>query len=331
MVLLKINVYNAHHYPGSNVCGEVLVTMDKPKKCENLIVNLLGRANVRWKKEEHYGNVRKTTTYTNQATYIDDQVLVWSQEECPTGELTAGEHHFPFQFQLPQSCPPSFEGRYGQVRYEFEARLTPHGWRKIIGGHTVKASLFVGARAEILRVYGRPETAETTKSVGLSCFNLGSITCSVTLPHTGFSAGQTIPITASINNQTSRTLRIQAIIYRQDIFFSSGIQKMVDTKVVQKLGPRIQPRETASFDNITLDIPRKIYPTIKSCSCISVEYVLAVKIKIPWSLNRTLRIPIMIVSEQPVPAQFNVHPEENEQDSDPLLYDVSQECQPLLQ
>lgn len=105
----------------------------------------------------------KCSKKNDGATYVDDQVVVWSKEDHPTGELQAGEHHFPFQFQLPPNCPPSFEGRFGQVRYEVEARLTPSNWRKFVGGHTTRASLCLEARAEILRLYRAPDTAETFK------------------------------------------------------------------------------------------------------------------------------------------------------------------------
>lgn len=80
MVLMKIDFYNAHYYPGSTVGGEVFVTTDKPQKWESIVVNLLGRANVRWVMEERIGNARRNTTYTSGGTYVDLQALVWSKQ-----------------------------------------------------------------------------------------------------------------------------------------------------------------------------------------------------------------------------------------------------------
>lgn len=97
-------------------------------------VKLLGRANVCWKKE-HDGNVENL--YCRPT-------LVWSHEECPTGELTVGE----LQFQLPQSWLLYLEVYLWASE---EAQLTPIGWRKFISSHKVQASLIVGDTAEILR------------------------------------------------------------------------------------------------------------------------------------------------------------------------------------
>jgi hypothetical protein len=284
------------------VCGEVVATIAKLKSCEKIVVSFLGRANVCWVEEEYFYYFKRIRTYRNQVTYVRDQAVLWSKEaSC---ELTIGEHHFPFRFQLPQRCPPSFEGSVGSIKYALEAQVTSKERFQ-----PCNASLYVKVKAGpgILRLYRQPDTAETVKSVGPCCVNLGSITCSVTLPRTGFSNGQTIPISASINNQTSRVLKIKAAIYRKDTFHSSG-QRVVDkTKVTKILGPRIQPMQAASFDDITIDIPHDIYPTIKSCSCISVEYILAVKIVIPWSFNRTVKMPIVISGEYPETAQEDIN------------------------
>lgn len=61
MVLMRINVYDVHYYPGSSVCGEVFIKVDKLQKCENIVRKLLGTAKVRWVKEEQIGNVRRRT------------------------------------------------------------------------------------------------------------------------------------------------------------------------------------------------------------------------------------------------------------------------------
>ena len=39
--------------------------------------------------------------------------------------LEAGEHNFPFQFQLPTTSPlpPPFEGEFGQIRYKVQAEI----------------------------------------------------------------------------------------------------------------------------------------------------------------------------------------------------------------
>lgn len=298
MVFMQINVNSSHHYPGSTISGEVFVKMDKTQKCDSIIVNFLGRANARWVDEERIGNVRKRTTYINNATYVDNQALVWTNVGHPTGKLEAGEHHFPFQFQLPSICPPSFQGRFGHVRYEFQASLTPSGLRKLIGGHTTRVPLHVESSAGMLGPYRSPKTAEIVKTAELFFIDLGRIRCCVTLPHTGFSAGESIPISVKVNNQTSRRLRLQATLKRKDTFLCPGHQKVVWTKLTKVLGPRVAAREAAASENVDLAIPSSLYPTIKTCSCVSVEYEVTVKVKIPLIYNETVRIPVVITNEK---------------------------------
>lgn len=129
--------------------------------------------------------------------------------------------------------------------------------------------------------------------------NLGSITIAVTVPYTGFSAGQSIPINVNINNQSARRIRIHAALKRQDTVFSSGHQKVTMSKLARVRGPEVPAGQSMSFENICLDIPSGVYPTIKAhmCPFISVEYFLAVKIKIPWSINKTAKIPVVIANE----------------------------------
>lgn len=302
MGILKIRVDGACHYPGSDVRGEVLINVrgSKPKQCENIAISFMGGATVSWKRDGY--------AYTSKATYINSYAVIWIRECFPTGELPAGEHRFPFEFHLPLNCPPSFLGTWGGINYEIEAKMTQSGWSKILGNHAVTAPISVKPGPEILRFYQEPKIAETIKNVGFFCFNSGSITCAVTLLHTGFSAGQHIPINVHINNQTSRKLRIHAALRRQDIFISSGLQNIVCKTVAWTWGPRIEAREAVLCENIVLKIPKGIYPTIRNCACISVEYELVIKIKIPWSCNKTLQMPIVIASKAlpsapPVPPQ----------------------------
>lgn len=153
--VVKVSISNAHCYAGSCVSGEVIVMTDKPKNCKSIAINLLGSSHVRWQEVQQIGNVTRTTTYTNGATYIDSEVEVWTKDNHPTGKLEVGEHHFPFQFELPRNCPPSFEGIFGHVRYEFTVKIKPdkYSLKNLFSISITKSRLIVEARADILRLY----------------------------------------------------------------------------------------------------------------------------------------------------------------------------------
>lgn len=46
-----------------------------------------------------------------------------NNSEDANNPLPAGQHTFPFQLQLPQDLPPSFEGAYGYIRYWAKATI----------------------------------------------------------------------------------------------------------------------------------------------------------------------------------------------------------------
>ena len=75
MVVMKIAIYDSYYYSGSIVRGNLVVTVDKPKKFNNIVISMTGNAQVRW--TIHQGNA--TTTYRNSATYVDVQAILWAR------------------------------------------------------------------------------------------------------------------------------------------------------------------------------------------------------------------------------------------------------------
>ena len=120
---IRIFLDGDHYYsPGSLVQGKVMVSVDKPKKYNSIVITLWGRAKVRWTENHGAGEHQQVVTYSNEDTFIHVQATLWKVEDSPTGDLPIGEHYFPFAFQLPQNSFPSFVGRFGQIQYELTAK-----------------------------------------------------------------------------------------------------------------------------------------------------------------------------------------------------------------
>jgi hypothetical protein len=89
--------------------------------------------------------------------YIKQRYILWSKGNSPVGELPKGEHTFPFQYQLPQNIPPSYESIVGRVQYEIRAKVV-----RIRSGllkAKYKASTFIAVRehADLLRLCMEPQ------------------------------------------------------------------------------------------------------------------------------------------------------------------------------
>lgn len=295
---IKLFLDTIHHSPGSTIQGKLMVSVDKPKKYHSIIVTLWGAATVSWQvnRDKH------TITLSNLKMYTHQQSLVWKALDSPTGKLPIGEHHFPFGFQLPQDIPPSFKGQHGKVSYTVAAWIMETGGliRSNRPKHAIETFLIVKderPRPDIMRLYREPATVDKTKTLKFLFFKSGSISATVTLPRTGFSPGETIPISISVNNQSSRQIHVASILQRVDAFTESRGTCMVKSNLIaETLSSPIMPGTNASYEDRNLRVPSGAYKTMRSCSCISVKYVVIVIIRIPWSFNKILKLPVVIAN-----------------------------------
>lgn len=298
---LKFLLDSVEHCTGSIVQGTLMVTVEKPHKCHSVVVLLSGGAKVQWSETYRDGDNDRTDYYSSSEPYIQEQRTVWIEENSPTGELPIGQHYFPFSFQLPQNTPPSYEGMHGHIRYELEARLVHVGLTSVFkSSRSIKVPLHVKEllpEAEMQRRYGRPVTVSRSKNLKVVLFKAGSVSTTVSIPRTGFSPGEVIPINVHVNNQSSRDLGVSSTLSRKDIFTSSCNNKNRNTKWIARTREYpVRPNASATYEDKSLRIPVDAQSTISTSSIINVGYILTVKIFIPWSFDIDMQIPIGIVN-----------------------------------
>ena len=298
---IKIILYNQvdHYFPGSEVSGAVVVTTDKPKEYSSIVVKLFGRADVHWTEERGSGEDRTTESFTNQDTYIKQRLVLWSRETAPLGELPIGEHTFPFQYQLPEDIPrsfessPTFEGSRGKIRYEIRAKIVQDHLLKI--NHRASTFLAVREQLDLRGLCMEPQTFDKASQVNCLCFNFGSMNMMCNMPCTGFSPGDTIPISVHIENLTTKNIRVRAVLQRQEVYTSySGRTNRPIIQCSVTTSPQIRAGEITSFEGRSLQIHPEVSETLRSCSCISVEYAVVVTAIVPLALNVSMMIPIVI-------------------------------------
>lgn len=177
-ILLYQSSDHVHYSPGSEVEGAVVVTVDKPKEYTSIIVKLFGRAEVSWSERRGSGNNSYSVHYDRVVPYIEEETVVWSREEAPSGELPVGKHTFPFQYQLPQNIPRSFDGYSGKVEYEITAEIKS-GARK---SNVTKAILMVKENTDLLEPFMEAKTFDKDTTVKFLCYNFGSMSMRCTMP-----------------------------------------------------------------------------------------------------------------------------------------------------
>ena len=186
-------------FSGSDVSGILVVQVNEAKSYRSIQIILVGKAHVSWSDEN-------TCQYTSNETCINLSASVWTKEQVLTQELHAGVHSFPFRFQLPTRLPSSFHGSAGWIRYYVEGRIVT-GMLKF--DHTVKAPITVVEVVDInASQFQTPLRAEKQKT--LCCLMCASapITLTVELPRHGFCYGEIIPLKVTLENGSSRQLRL---------------------------------------------------------------------------------------------------------------------------
>ena len=285
--------------------GKVVITVDKPKKYKNIAIGLYGAAKVHWTESD--GN--NTSTYSNYIKYVKEELVVWSLENSPTNNLPIGEHTFPFEFRLPRNIPNSFEGAYGHVRYHVGVTVR-NGLLKL--NHKAAHPITVKKRPDILRLFQNPKTVTTIKKLSLFWHKLGCITATCDLPCTGFSPGESIPFTIHVRNESSRNIHIKLSLFRKEKYIASGGRRNKRrSKITEVISPVIRAGNIQTIRD-GLAIPTQAFATLlfQDCPCISAEYYLVITVKIPWSINKKMKVPVMIAHQPPwqESVQFSMQP-----------------------
>ena len=295
---IKIILYqdsnHLHYFPGSKVSGAVVVAVGKPEDYDSIVVKLIGRADVHWTEPTRSGEHECEAQYTNHITYINERYVLWSKEKESLRQLHAGESTFPFQHHLPDNIPPSFEGFSGTVRYEIRAKIVKKGLLKV--SHEVKAFLMVRERPDLTGLWMQPQMFDKASRVNCLCFNFGSMSMICNMPRTAFSPGDTIPISVHIENLTTKKVCISAFLQRKDTFTAhfgheGYLRKQFSPSVTSA---PIHAGEITSFDGQSVQIPPEVPATIRSCSCISVEYTVVITAVIPLMPSVTMKIPVVV-------------------------------------
>ena len=293
---IGIVLYDPHqpyYYPGSYVNGAVVVTTDEPKDYSRIDVKLYGRAHVHWTSSSGTGENRQTQSYSNNVIYILQTYFLWKKEDSPTGKLPMGVHTFPFQYQLPQDIPRSFESAIGQIRYEIMVEIVRSGLLK--ANYKASTLLNIGEHADLVRLYMEPQMCDTSSTVSCLCFNFGSVNMTCNVPRTGFNPGDTIPFGAHIENLTTKKVHIQTFLRSETTFTAHGGRTNIKRYHYFLLThPPIQAGGIASLEGQSLQIPPDVPSTLRNCHCISIEYMLVIKALISFAPDVSLKIPIVI-------------------------------------
>ncbi|EGT40904.1 CBN-ARRD-19 protein [Caenorhabditis brenneri] len=196
-------------FPGQPISGRVILITEEKYKARAVNIKFEGCAKTDWDDHEsvrrvdaegkaHY--VQQRVNYSANVKYLESTALLWACRDG-TNELAAGKYVWPFSYNLPANIPPSFEGKYGYIRYSVTAEVD-RPWRF---DKAKKRCITVSPLLDlnILPHAMTPLHDEASDTVGCCCFKKGYLEMRVDIPKTGFVPGETVPINLHILNHSS--------------------------------------------------------------------------------------------------------------------------------
>ena len=278
---------------GSTVCGSVVVNVNEPKSYKKVAVYLKGHGKVKWSETKRTGSgqhARTTTrTYRSEETYTFQEFVVWENSD---GALPAGCHTFPFQFTIPTNCPSSFRDKIGKIEYIISGKIASKSFFK--KDHVIRYLIhvlgFVNTRCRIAQ---EPVLYAKEKHLGMSCFPQGKINYSVSLPRTLFCVGEDIQSHIKVENESGRRVRIKVALIEIIDYITPRKNRHSQHVIMVQKSTSLQPHRTSYWDSENFIVPA-IRPAIVGSNIIRSGYFLHIVVKIPWSYNSSMTIPVVI-------------------------------------
>lgn len=150
------------------------------------------------------GKNRRTTSYTvyyeGKDVYLNTKTYLFGHDGAPAVEVPSGTHRYDFALQLPPMLPASFEASKGHIRYEIESVLDiPWSFDKEF------KLQFTVARNDDLSLDSQlkiPVQMEEIQTFCCLCCQSQPMMMTVSIPRTGFAAGESIPININYINKS---------------------------------------------------------------------------------------------------------------------------------
>uniref|UniRef100_A0A914DQK0 Arrestin C-terminal-like domain-containing protein n=1 Tax=Acrobeloides nanus TaxID=290746 RepID=A0A914DQK0_9BILA len=279
--------------PDQTVHGTVIIDANEPIKARNVTLQVVGQAHTHWKCKHMstYYNPETKTTEVNRGivkeseshpargieTYMDNKFVLWDGSDKKM--LPAGIHKLNFVFPLPHTCPPSYEGEFGYIRYYCKAKID-RPWqfdKTVIAGFTVLPHFDLNTI---------PHAANPRASI----------------PKYGYVPGESIDIQMDFLNESSRKIDcidvklIEYTIYTGKCDYTSHRARKEHDRTVNQIKhhSKIQAK-TSGSEILSLKVP-PIVPSFHNCSIIQVDYILKVNVDAHGFMNNTMsfNLPILI-------------------------------------
>ncbi|CAK6950119.1 arrestin domain-containing protein 3-like [Scomber scombrus] len=277
---------------GDTVTGLITFTLTKETEVKSLLVKIKGDASVHW--SEGSGDRRRSHNDHRRYFKVKEYFI---KEDAQDNVLPEGYHRFEFSLQIPQEdAPSSFKGIHGKIVYKLQAKLSrkwhlPSGVEKEL--KFASKSLLQPGQIKC------PQAGSVSKDVGV--FSKGEVQMSATINRKACFPGETLPISAKINNSSSKKVKAKFSLQQRTVYRAHASRRVVAHNLCKMVGDTIGPNSEGTA-SCQLKIPEDIVHTLHNCEIISVTYTIKVYVDISFSIDPEVLFPVVIV-----PSRFLTH------------------------
>ncbi|CAL1543559.1 unnamed protein product [Lymnaea stagnalis] len=301
-------------YSGNIVQGYVTVELTEPMKMRGIRLKFEGKAYVHWSESNSNasGKNRGTTSRHFSATekYFDQDVLLFgklSGQGSDTKELPAGRHTYPFQFQLPQDLPSSFEADIGHVRYTVSGTIDKP-WKFDHKTQRVFTIISIFDLNQQPNTMSRlQETKEKHKWWGGRKSEVTEATFHI--DRSGYVPGEAVKLYAEITFKPSHTwVKSYVVLKMVTTFHATTKSRTIVTEVARGAHPRITNNGEDNWTGEELIIPPLPPSFLVGCKIIDIHYILQLNVE-PSGPDLHLEVPLeIIIGTIPLRSVVDKHP-----------------------
>ncbi|XP_017104241.2 arrestin domain-containing protein 17 [Drosophila bipectinata] len=316
MVICEIEFCNNPRgvfYAGQLISGQVVIKVDKAKPVKAVILQIKGYAETHWTDPEfdaEEDDLSSGESFNGHVDYMATKAYLHGSGSSIEVIIEPGTSTYRFACQLPVTCPSSFEGTHGRVRYLANVRfLRP--WKfdqNFSRSFTVLKVMDLNTESMMLRVPTQVESQRT-----YCCFPCRSAPLSIrlSLPQGGFVPGQTVPVDVIVSNDSrvaveDITVRLAMVViyYSQPPSADTNKDRFV---MVEKTGDGVATKSRQQF-TFDLEIPATPPTCFNLCSIIQIGYQVEAEARVKGChANQSVHTPVTIGSV-PLTSQLQKEP-----------------------
>ncbi|XP_054741378.1 arrestin domain-containing protein 17-like [Anastrepha obliqua] len=294
------------YYAGQVITGRVTLNADKPKQVKGIALKIRGFADTRWEESTsrrttdskgRSSTKRDTIHYRGHEEYIKSKTFLLGSDENQSSLIEPGIHTYTFACHLPNTCPSSFEGIYGHIRYLVKVELI-RPWKynqTFTKGFTVLKVMDLNYDSPLLRV---PSQSEAQKVFCCGPCKTQPLDIHVSLPQGGYVPGQTIPVGVLISNETNIRIEEAKVELVMLICYYSQTPRTATKNeriVVAKIKGEGVPVHCKKQFDYALIVPATPPTCFNLCRLLQIAYQVQVEIKVKgWHANQVICVPVTV-------------------------------------